>query len=844
MSALPRQAALQREIAAGDRIPYAAQVSEHVVKTVFGDYVQVFRLGGASFECADDDQLNTWHERLNVLWRNVASPQVALWAHVIRRREVIEVPQGAIGFSGALAQKYRTRLARQTLMVNELYLSTVYRPTAGLATGLASRLLRRAHNEGSSVELADALDACEKLRETVRASLLRHEPEALGIYSKDGRCCSGPLNLFSTLINGDVRDVPLSHAPLAQVLGTSRVSFGTEVLEYRQPTSARIGAMLGVKEYPTPTHVGLFDALLSAPFPFVLTQSFTFLTKAAGQALLQRQFNRMMNAGDFAVSQAEELKDALDALTSNEFVMGDHHFSLLVLADEPRESEVSGAGGRTHESEEVLTRQSRSLSDSVALARAMLGDTGMTVAREDLALEAAFWAQLPGNFPMRPRKAPITSRNFACLVPFHNYPAGRASGNHWGEALTVLVTSAHSPFHFSLHASDPTDPEGGSRKDTGHTLICGPTGSGKTVFIGFLVAQLTRQGATQILFDKDRGLEILVRALGGEYCALKNGEPTGFNPLKLPPTPLNVEFLKAWLRVLVRGPSGMLTVRQQADLDAALRGTLALELSARRLSRVQEFLDSTDSEGLHARLAPWCEAAGGDYAWVFDNPEDVVVPRLAGSAIVGFDVTDFLDHELCRTPVTLYLFHLVRHLLDGRRLVCWMDEFWRLLADPAFEGFAKEGPKTWRKLNGVMALATQSVSDVLVSPISRTLIEQTPTKVFFPNADANREDYCEGFGLTEREFRLIKDELEPGSRRFLVRQGHQSVVCELDLKGFDAELAVISGRRSAVDRVNQLVARAGPDPTRWLPDFYDWILGDQQVSAFLKELSHESQSLS
>ena len=49
----------------------------------------------------------------------------------------------------------------------------------------------------------------------------------------------------------------------------------------------------------------------------------------------------------------------------------------------------------------------------------------MTVAREDLALEAAFWAQLPGNFPMRPRKAPITSRNFAAMAPFHNYPTGR-----------------------------------------------------------------------------------------------------------------------------------------------------------------------------------------------------------------------------------------------------------------------------------------------------------------------------------------------------------------------------------------------------------------------------------
>jgi type IV secretion system protein VirB4 len=112
--------------------------------------------------------------------------------------------------------------------------------------------------------------------------------------------------------------------------------------------------MLGIKEYPTPTHVGMFDGLLSAPYPFVLTQSFAFLTKASGQALLQRQFNRMMNAGDFAVSQAEELKDALDALTSNEFVMGDHHFSLLVLADDPEDLMRRGTRTWSEENEETL----------------------------------------------------------------------------------------------------------------------------------------------------------------------------------------------------------------------------------------------------------------------------------------------------------------------------------------------------------------------------------------------------------------------------------------------------------------------------------------------------------
>ncbi|HJS92167.1 MAG TPA: VirB4 family type IV secretion/conjugal transfer ATPase [Steroidobacteraceae bacterium] len=815
MSAVPRYAAMRRELAAAERIPYTALVADDIVRTAAGDYAQVFKLAGASFESADDVELNTYHERLNVLWRNLASPQVALWSHVVRRRERIgEEGAAGQGFAGALEARYRARLAGETLMVNELYLALIYRPAAGMATSLASRLLSRAKPEESALEVRDALDACEKLGSTLRASLGRYEPETLGVYREGPRVYSRLLEFLNYLVSGESRRVVLPRAPVNQVLASARLLFGFEAIEYRLPDETRVGAMLGIKEYPTPSAVGMLDRLLSAPFPFVLTQSFTFLTKGAGQALLQRQRVKMANAGDFAISQAEELVEALDALTSSEFVMGEHHFSLQVLAETPE-----GAG------EDQGERRLKGLNDRVALARSILADTGMSVAREDLALEAAFWAQLPGNFSMRPRKAAITSRNFAAMVPFHNYPAGRATGNHWGDALTPFETTARSAFHFSLHASDPTESDGGSRRDTGHTFICGPTGSGKSVLIAYLAAVLSRRGVTQILFDKDRGLEILVRALGGTYQALKSGEPTGFNPLQLPVNGRNLEFLKAWLRLLVRGPAP-LSAREQADLEQALRGTLVLQPAARRLSRLIEFLDPTDPEGVHARLSRWCESTRGEYAQVFDNPDDKVVPGLAGKMTIGFDVTDFLEHEDVRAPLTLYLFHLVRGLLDGRRLVCWMDEFWRLLADPAFEQFAKDGPKTWRKLNGVMCLATQSASDVLESRISRTIIEQTPTKIFFPNPEASLEEYTRGFGLTEREFHLVKEELEPGARTFLIKQGHQSVACQLNLKGFDAELAVLSGRAGEIERLHRIMEETGNDPSAWLSRF----MGERRVA--------------
>jgi type IV secretion system protein VirB4 len=642
------------------------------------------------------------------------------------------------------------------------------------------------------------------------AGLAAYEPEVLGVQcAAQGSARSDLLSFLGLLLNGERQAWALPAAPIGEVLPTSRLLFGSEAMEYRTPDRTRLGAMLGIKEYPTPTSPGMINRLLAAPFPFVLTQSFAFLPKSTAQGLLSRQYHRMTNAGDLAVTQAEALKVALDQLSGNEFVMGDHHFSLQVMT-EPRRAEVTG--------EAALGE----LNESLALARVWLGETGMVVAREDLGLEAAFWAQLPGNFGFRPRKSPITSRNFAGLGGLHNFPVGRANGNHWGEALAMFATTARSPYYFSLHASDPREADGGSRRDTGHTYICGPTGSGKTVFLGFCVAMLAKAGATQVIFDKDRGLEILVRAMGGVYRPLKFGAATGFNPLAAEVTAPKREFLREWLRTLVARPGRTLTVREEADLEQALAGVLALPVSSRRLSRLIEFLDPTDPEGMYARLARWCASQDGEYAWVFDSPGGEASfgeGGAGGAPIVGFDVTEFLDSPSIRTPVTLYLFHRVRELLDGRRVVVWMDEFAKLLSDPAFEGFARDGLKTWRKLNAVAAFATQSPSDVLMSPIARTLVEQTPTKVLFPNVEAQRAEYVDGFGLSEREFDLVRAELAPGSRRFLLKQGFQGVVCELDLKGFDYELAVISGRSENLERVTRLIDELGEQPEAWLPAF-------------------------
>ncbi len=365
-------------------------------------------------------------------------------------------------------------------MVNELYLTVVFRPPRNAAQALGFRAFGRAAQSAEIATRVAATESMAKLAALLAVALDRYEPTSLLVRSDDSvGLYSEALEFYSVLINGERRRVPLPRAPLNETLATSRLLFGREIIEYRTATRTRFAAALGVKEYPSQTTPGVLNKLLATPFPLILTQSFAFLSKPAAQSLLQHQHARLVNAGDFAHSQSAALHDALDALTSNHFVMGEHHLSLQVLSEWAPAADTAALPAVLHE-----------LGDRLGIARALLADTGMTVAREDLALEAAYWGQLPGNFNMRARRAPITSRNFAALCPWHNYPQGRPSGNHWGEALTLYKTVAGSPLYFSLHAGDPTDAE--APRDIGHTFLCGPTGSGKTVLIGFLIAMLTQ----------------------------------------------------------------------------------------------------------------------------------------------------------------------------------------------------------------------------------------------------------------------------------------------------------------------------------------------------------------
>jgi type IV secretion system protein VirB4 len=766
-----------KEAKAGDRLPYAAHLSPEIVRLRDGALMAMIQVPGLPFETEDADALDHHLAVRETMLRSVLDARFMLYHHVVRRRVDVALGDGfAEPFAAFLNARWQARLDERQLFVNEQVVTLVRRPARG-KTGWAERLKRRLVGARETHELADQR-ALEAAATALVAALEPYGARLLATYDGAGGRCSEPLELLSTLYNGEMRPVRLPNegTDLGHHIPYARVSFGLDALETRGPASRSFAGMVSVKEYPDATRAGLIDSLLRLPHELVLCESFAPADRQVARERIDLALRRLRSADEEASAERREMLAAKDALGAGQAGFGDHHLSVMVRA-------------------ETLP----ALDGAMAAAGAALADIGAVGCREDINLEPCFWGQFPGNEGYLVRRALISTGNAAGFLSLHGLSLGQGSGNHWGEAVTVLETSAATPYFFNFHQGD-----------LGHFTVIGPSGSGKTVVLNFLAAQAQRFAPRTVLFDKDRGAEIFLRACGGTYSRLSPGEPSRLNPLHLPDTALNRAFLRDWLGVLlgVDGPE------EQATVAGAVDALFDADPAFRRLRYVRELLGGSrrpQPGDLSHRLEAWIGT--GEHAWLFDNPADELD---LDRTTLGFDMTALLDQPTLRTPAMMYLFHRIDLALTGEPAMILIDEGWKALDDPVFAARLRDWLKTLRKRNAIVGFATQSARDALDSRIAAALVEQTATMIFTPNPKAKAEDYCGGFGLSAHELELIR-QLPAHSRCFLVRHANHSVVARLDLSGMPDILTVLSGREASVRRLDMLRDQVGDAPQRWYP---------------------------
>lgn len=777
-----RDIAWRREAASGDHLPYAAQIDDHTIVTRDGLALQVIQLSGLPFETVDAAQIEARKAARDGMIQAIGSPRFALVHHVVRRA-VAPVLEGRFddAFSAELDERWRRRLATRRLYVNDLYITLLMRPPRGRA-GMAERLLGW-FGAGTGEEIGRiGMRQLDQAREALLSALEPYGPRLLGCYDLRAGLASQPFEFLADLFNADASPRLLPQGDLGHAIARRRIAFGADTIEFGPVDGgeAEFGAILSIKDYPTATDAGMLDDLYRLPFEMTVTQSFASVERGPALERMNLALRRMKSADDEALSLRGELTIAKDDLAAGRATFGEHHLTIMLRAASV--AELDTAAGEV---------------------QAVLAEAGIAAAREELGLEAAFWSQFPGNFGYIARRALISSTNFAGFASAHNFPTGKAHGNHWGDAVTLFETTSAGPYFFNFH-----------RGDLGNFTIIGPSGSGKTVVLNFLLAQARRFSPRIVFFDKDRGAEIFLRAVGGAYDQLRPGQPTRLNPLALPDTPLNRRFLSEWVAMLAAGMGAQPDVEEANWIAEAVDSIYAAPPELRRLRYLAELLrgrERSSARDLAARIAPF--HSGGEHSWLFDNEIDGLELEAAS---IGFDMSAILDQPALRTPTMHYLFHRVEERIDGRPTIIVIDEGWKALDDAIFVSRIKDWEKTIRKRGGIVGFATQSASDALESRISSAIIEQAGTQIFMANSAAQASDYMGGFGLSAHEFELVRT-IPETARAFLVKHGSESVVVRLNLASEPDLLTVLSGRETTTRLLDGIRAEVGDAPDAWLP---------------------------
>ncbi|WP_292938083.1 VirB4 family type IV secretion/conjugal transfer ATPase [Noviherbaspirillum sp.] len=771
-------------------IPFSSRLTSNIVSTRNGDYMTTWFIHGLSFEGMSNEEAYAKMEALNLLVRSLSNGKYAFWVHRVRRHtyDTLDTPRS--GFPYQLIKKYYDALSVDGLMATEIYLTVIYRPfpqKSGKLVGRAGTSLEEMRAEQEAV-----LDAMDNLHQQVMRTLAAYGPMRLDEYELDGVTYSQQQEFYSFLINGYWWRVPVKRVPLHKYLATARILCGNEIMETRGTHGTFFSAFVDIKDYADFSEPGILNTMLSLPFEYVETHSFSPMHALDAKATLKLQRNRMISSQDNSVSQMEQLDEALDGIAGGTFALGQYHYLMQV-----KSLTLDGLKGARSAAVEALQAA---------------GFLGVPL---DLVVDHAYASQLPGNWRSRPRSANLSSRNFSGLCAMHNFSLGKRDGNPWGEAVTILRSPADQPVYFNFH-STPKDEDSFGKSALGNCQIIGQSGGGKTVLALFLMMNMYKYGTQMVFFDKDRGAEIAIRAAGGQYLSLERGQPTGFNPFKMEPTEANILFWEDLIKFCTLMPGSPHTPLEEAEISHAARAVALLPQKLRGFEAVLQNLPNIDDNSVAERLKKWCWS--GPLGWALDCDEDLL--EFSGNRTYGFDYTEVLDDALTCPAIMMYLMYRVENLIDGRRFAFFMDEYWKALSVSYFEDFAKNKQKTIRKQNGFGVYMTQSPSDTLRSPIARALIEQTATFIFLPNPTADYKDYVEGFKLTDAEFELVRS-LGEGSRMFVVKQGGTVFVATLDLKGFDDELKILSGTTANIAKLDELRKRVGDDPGNWIHKFLE-----------------------
>ncbi|REG28213.1 type IV secretion system protein B4 (plasmid) [Paracoccus versutus] len=743
-------------------MPYAIEVDDEVVRTRENGLLIALEITGIDGLTSSDSEI---HELRRAFAHVLDGLDERFTVYIHRMMRPAQFGLKAIhgdGFAADLDRKWQAHLASKNLHDFVLVMTVVRNLSQPLKLPLFQRAAKRLLDGDTTTRL-------HELREVV--SILE---TSLSLNARRLKISDGSMLGFLSAINTAVlgKSYRGRRTLIAEDVANIAVKFdhkrGTMLIEegFGRP---RYAATLAIWKYSETTWPGMLDAL-DTSIDMVICHSFTPIANHKISGRVKTRIDQMRAAGDLAASVAEQLLDVADDVETGKAGVGAHQLSITVYADSQAE-----------------------LDQRVSHIRGVSERMKVTLSRTERSLEATFFAQHPGNQDYQCWDMTVSTTTFADLASLHMENAGSPARKlPWQTPITVVETAGGCAHRFSWHEEGPPAP---ADPTLGHTLVLGPSNSGKSTTQAFLAAQAMRvPGLRIVLFDKDKALRPVVAALGGRYAQILAGRPTGLNPLLTESGPRGEAWQMDWLSALVERAGGHLTPQQSEALKSAVRQNGIAPAELRNFEKFQELIgDVNDDRDLALRLSEW--GPRGRYGWVFGEAEEPVIDFSQKSRVLGIDLTEILDLPTERTAVLSFIFRRLELMFEDKvPTLVIIDEASTVLDD---DYFARRIPKwlaTVRKQNVVMILMTQFPSHIRESK-AKSILEGLPNRMLFPNSKAVTKDYT-GYNLTENELGFLLD----GSRgkREVLFNGHSgSTVLNMDLSAVGPLLAALGSDEAA-----------------------------------------------
>lgn len=405
----------------------------------------------------------------------------------------------------------------------------------------------------------------------------------------------------------------------------------------------------------------------------------------------------------------------------------------------------------------------------------------------------AWRGSLPGFPRCNIRRPIVNSLNFCHMAPATaTWSGDRRNDCLKGPVLLYTDSSGYTPFRLSLHVGD-----------VGHTMITGPSGSGKSVLLNTIEAHFLKYPNSNVfIFDKAASSRALTYAVGGNFynLAAEGANDLSFQPLSHIDDDQERKWAKDWILSYLSQKNMTITPYEDNIIWKALGSLIELPAEARTISELCHFTqDPTIRQGLNQLTRE------GAYGSLFDNSHD-----FSGEGRWQVFEMETLMNTPAIVPATLdYLFHRIEKKLStatGPSIIV-LDECWLFFDNPAFRGKLREYFKDMRKKNTSIIFATQNLADVASkTDLLSTVMENCPNRIYLPNVNAANEQNSvlyQVFGCNSRQIELISEMTPKRDYYYSSEKGNR--VFRLALQ--PAELPFITAtNKSDQQEMNRMVA--------------------------------------